>query len=63
VSAVGLLNMSTGVLHAPSDRHGIGVCGAYMDEGTGSPWMAGPIDALAERAQFWCQRCFVEVPL
>ena len=55
MTTVAFLDLGTREMHMPSGRHGVAMCGERMPD---AGWMAGPIDALLERADYWCPTCF-----
>lgn len=49
-----LMSLDDRVMHLPSDAHGIARCGELMRD----PWMAGPLPAIADKAEHACVECF-----
>jgi hypothetical protein len=53
---VAIIDLNIRTLHAPGAVHGYARCGQQM----GDPWMAGPVERVAEHAARLCGRCFPE---
>lgn len=53
-----LMSLDDRVLHAPSDVHGIALCGEQMRD----PWQCGPVPVLADRCEEVCIDCWAKLP-